>query len=391
MWTFLLRRLIALPPLLLVISVMTYVLLQLSPGDFYSKLEQDQKYGFHYAMEMRASVGRVVSVPPERRAAELGTFTLDGRDYSFAPDGSLLLDGAPVNPRLEQNWVKRFRWPAGSGPEWSVSEKGGVYRKVGWVRGYTVWLSNVLHGDFGESWSQKRGVLPVMLERLWNTFQLEIVALAIAWGLAIPLGVWSGVRPNSTLDHVCGAVAYMSLSVPGVFLSLLGLFLALATGWFPVGDMRSLEYERLSFFGRLADLGWHMILPAAVIGLTSVAGYMRQMRGQMVEAMSSDYVRTARAKGVSTNRVQFVHALRNAINPLVTLFGFSLAALLSGSFLVEVVFNWPGLAQVTTSAVFAKDEPLVMASVLFSALLLIAGNFVADLLLAVVDPRIRVE
>jgi peptide/nickel transport system permease protein len=107
--------------------------------------------------------------------------------------------------------------------------------------------------------------------------------------------------------------------------------------------------------------------------------------------MSSDYVRTARAKGVSANRVQFVHALRNAINPLVTLFGFSLAALLSGSFLVEVVFNWPGLAQVTTSAVFAKDEPLVMASVLFSALLLVAGNMVADVLLALVDPRIRVE
>jgi len=111
----------------------------------------------------------------------------------------------------------------------------------------------------------------------------------------------------------------------------------------------------------------------------------------MVETMSADYVRTARAKGVSHNRVMFVHALRNAINPLVTLFGFSLAAMLSGSFLVEVVFNWPGLARVTVDAVFAKDEPLVMASVLFAALFLVVGNVIADVLLALVDPKIRLE
>jgi peptide/nickel transport system permease protein len=118
---------------------------------------------------------------------------------------------------------------------------------------------------------------------------------------------------------------------------------------------------------------------------------MRQMRGQMVETMSSDYVRTARAKGLSHNKVIFKHALRNAINPLVTLFGFSLAGLLSGSFLVEVVFNWPGLARVTVEAVFAKDEPLVMASVMMATILLVAGNLVADVLLAIVDPKIRLE
>jgi peptide/nickel transport system permease protein len=230
-----------------------------------------------------------------------------------------------------------------------------------------------------------------MAARVWATVKLEIVALAIAWGLAIPLGVWSGVRPNSWIDHLCGALAYMSLSVPGVFLSILALLFALETKLFPVGNMRSLDADTLSLWGQFKDFVWHVTLPAAVIGLTSVAVYMRQMRGQMVETMSSDYVRTARAKGVPAYRVQFVHALRNAINPLVTLFGFSISALLSGSFLVEYVFNWPGLARVTVDAVFSKDEPLVMASVLFAAVLLVAGNLVADVLLALVDPKIRLE
>ena len=391
MFTFILRRLVGLPLLLFFISLLTYCLLQLSPGDFYANLEQDQKFSFDYVMELRTSVGRAVRVKPAERAATLPSFTIEGREYSFAPDGALLLAGAPVEPKVEQRWIKRFEWPEGSGDRWSVSERGNLFHWVGWIRGYAVWLGNVVHGDFGKSWSHKADVLDVILNRLNNTLILEFVSLLIAWGLAIPLGVWSGVRPNSALDHTCGAVAYMSLSVPGVFLSLLALFFALSTGWFPVGDMRSLDYETRSWMGRQLDIGWHLILPASVIGLTSIAYYMRQMRGQMVEAMSSDYVRTARAKGLSARTVQFKHALRNAINPLVTMFGFSLAGMLSGSFLVEVVLNWPGLARVTVDAVFSKDEPLVMASVLFAALVLVFGNLVADVLLALVDPKIRLE
>lgn len=391
MWTFLLRRLLALPPLLFVISILTYLLLQSAPGDFYSNIEQNPKYSYHYVMELRRSVGRVVAVPDTERVKELGRFTIDGRAYEFDAAGKLLRDGAPADARVEQKWVKRFAWPAGTDTEWTVDESGATYRWVGKLHGYFLWLSNVLRGDMGKSWSQGAPVLDVMFERIGNTLLLEVVALSIAWGLAIPLGVWSGVRPNSVIDHTCGAVAYMSLSVPSVFLALLGLLLALQTKWFPVGNMRSDAYETLSWFGQMKDLAWHLALPAAVIGLTEIAIYMRQMRGQMVETMSSDYVRTARAKGVSERRVQFRHALRNAINPLVTLFGFSLAATLSGSFLVEYVFNWPGLAQVTVKAVFDRDEPLVMASVLFAALILVAGNLVADVLLALVDPKIRLE
>lgn len=390
MLAFLRRRLLSVPLLLLSISILTYMLLGASPGDFFSGKEQDPKYTFDYVMALRASVGRAVEVPEKERALSLPSFSAGGVEYSFDDSGRLLREGAVADPRMEQTRVKRFRSPDGR-TEWSLSERGRLYRHIGRFEGYFVWLGNVFRGDFGESWSNKASVVSVVWSRLGNTVILEVLALLIAWGVAIPLGVWSGVRPNSKLDHACGAIAYMSLSVPGLFLALLALLFALSTGLFPVGDMRSVDHDRMSAIGRFLDILWHATLPALVIGLTSIAYYMRQMRGQMVEAMSSDYVRTARAKGVPERRVQFRHALRNAINPLVTMFGFSLAALMSGSFLVELVFNWPGLAMATTQAVFSKDEPLVMASVLFASLLLVAGNFVADLLLVVVDPRIRLE
>ena len=390
MFVFLVRRLAALPPLLLVSSFLTYLLLQAAPGDFYQARESDPKYSADYVMELRAGAGKVKSVPEAERAGRHGEFALGGRRYSFDSAGALRRDGEPAQPRAEQALVKRFEWPEGSGDEWTVTPEGRVYRWVGKLEGYFLWLWNVVRLDFGESWQYKTDVGSVIGERMLNTLLLEIVALSIAWGLAIPLGVWSGVKPNSLVDHACGAVAYMSLSVPSVFLALLALLFAYYTGWFPVADMRdTVRWSEFSPWEKVKDVAWHVVLPALVVATTALAGFMRQMRSQMVETMSQDYIRTARAKGVSHNRVIFRHALRNAINPLVTLFGFSLAALLSGSFLVEVVMNWPGLARVTVDAVFAQDEPLVMASIMMATIVLVFGNLVADVLLVIVDPRIR--
>ena len=392
MWVFLSRRVLALPPLLLVVSFLTFLLLQAAPGDYYSRLEADPKFSFDYVMELRESAGRVIAVPPAKAAESLSAFRLGGREYAMDAQGRLRRDGAPADPRLEQAWIKRFEWPAGSGERWTVTETARVYRWIGSVHGYFVWLRNVVSGDLGESWSHRADVAGVISERMFNTLILEVVALSLAWGLAIPLGVWSGVRPNSAIDHLCGAIAYVSLSVPSVFLALLAVLLAYATGWFPIGNMRDqVLWDTFTPWEKVKDVAWHLVLPALIVGLTALAGFMRQMRSQMVETMSADYVRTARAKGVPRNRVIFRHALRNAINPLVTLFGFSIAALLSGSFLVEVVLNWPGLARVTVDAVFARDEPLVMASILMATLLLVFGNLVADVLLVLVDPRIRLN
>ncbi len=388
--TFFLRRLLSLPPLLLVISFLTFLLLQASGGDFFNRLEEDPKVSQDYVMRLRASAGRVVPVAPADRAEDLGTFEVRGNTYAFDAQGALLRDGAPVSPATEQDALKRF--VHADGDQYTVTEQGNVYLWVGRLRGYAAWLGNAVTGDLGESFQYKTSVVSVITSRLLNTLLLSSVALLIAWGLAIPLGVWSGVRPNSVIDYVCGATAYFGLSIPSVFLALLAVLFAYYTGWFPIGGMRDLvRWGDMTGSEKALDLAHHLALPAAVIGFNGLAGYMRQMRGQMVETMSADYVRTARAKGLARRSVVYKHALRNAINPLLTLLGFSLAGLLSGSFLVEVVMNWPGLARVVVDAVFARDEPLVMAAVLVATLMLVAGNIVADILLAFADPRIRLE
>lgn len=389
MWTSIVRRLLAVPPLLIVISFLTYLLLQAAPGDFFSTLEADPKRSKDFIMSLRESAGKVTEIAAADRAAKLPEFVVEGTRYSFDAEGRLLREGAPADAKAEQQRLKRFVGP--DGETYAVTAENRVYRWVGAFRGYFTWLGNVVQGDLGKSYQGQAPVLGLITERVANTLILGVAALLLAWLLAIPLGVWSGVRPNSLVDHACGSVAYVSLSVPTVFLSLLGLLLAYSTKLFPVGDMHDVHHGEMGWWDRVKDTSWHLVLPAVVIALAEIAIFMRQMRSQMVDTMSADYIRTARAKGVSHNRVVFVHALRNAINPLVTLFGFSLAALLSGEFLVEVVFNWPGLAQVTVNAIFQRDEPLVMASVLMAALLLVAGNLIADVLLAVVDPRIRLE
>lgn len=392
MFTFLVRRVLAIPPLLAVISFLTYMLLQAAPGDYFSDKEADPKTSRDTLMGLRASAGKVVPVAPADRAQALPRFRIAGRDYAFGADGTLTRDGVPLEPRADQDALKKFTWPEGGGTAWTVTPDGHLYRWVGAAEGYVRWVGRVLSGDLGRSLRYQDSVATLLVDRLGNTLRLNLVVLLLAWGIAIPLGVWSGVRPNSWVDHGCGAVAYVSLSVPSVFLALLAMLLAYHTGWFPVGGMRdTVRWDAMGPGEKLVNSLWHLVLPACVVAATEVAGYMRRMRSQMVDAMSQDYVRTARSKGVSRGRVIFVHALRNAINPMVTLLGFSLASLLSGSFLVEVVTNWPGMAQITVNAVLARDDPLVLASILMATLLLVLGNLVADVLLAVVDPRIRLE
>jgi len=275
--------------------------------------------------------------------------------------------------------------------QYQCDDEAVVYRKVGAIEGFFSWLLNAMTLDFGTSYKFNRPVFGIIAERLLNTLTLSLAALLIAYGLGIPLGIFAAVKPNSGLDHSAGIIAFLGLSIPTVFFALLAMLFASYTGWFPIGDMRSLDYYELGFFGKIANRIHHLVLPALILGTTSMAGYMRQARGNMIEALGQDYVRTARAKGVSEQGVLFKHAFRNAVNPLVTLFGYSLASLLSGSLLVEIVMNWPGLGRLIFEAISAKDEPLVLASVLISTLLLVFGNLIADLLLAVVDPRVRLS
>ncbi len=388
MLTFTIRRMLSIPPLILVVSMLTFLLLKTAPGDFYSQMEADHTRSLTEVLRQKESAGilvRLSSVEME----QLGEFRDDGATWRFHNDGgetpNIIKDEQVVAERSASE-LQNFQIGV---TKYQRDDEGVVYRKVGPVEGFFSWFFNALTGDFGRSYKYNREVFGIIQERLVNTLTLSLAALIIAYGLGIPLGVFAAVKPNSKLDHSAGVIAFIGLSVPTVFSALLAVMFASYTGLFPIGEMRSLDYNQLSPWGKFLERIHHLILPSLVLGTSAMAGYMRQARGNMIEALGQDYVRTARAKGASHFDVLFKHAFRNAVNPLVTLFGYSLASLLSGSLLVEMVFNWPGLGRLIFDAISAKDEPLVLASVLISTLLLVFGNLVADLLLAIVDPRVR--
>jgi peptide/nickel transport system permease protein len=193
------------------------------------------------------------------------------------------------------------------------------------------------------------------------------------------------------VDRGCSLVAFVGLSVPDVLLSLLALWFAAATGLFPVGGAQSPVYDLLSPAQQFWDRMHHLILPALVLAAADMAGIMRQMRSNLLDTLRAEYVTAARARGLGEGWVIYKHALRNAINPLLTIFGYSLAALLSGAFIVENIMAWPGLGRLTMEAFFAKDSYLVVDCVVMATALLVIGNFIADLLLAWSDPRIRLN
>ncbi len=181
------------------------------------------------------------------------------------------------------------------------------------------------------------------------------------------------------------------MSVPDVLLALLALWFAAATGWFPVGGAQSPLHDLMSPLQQLWDYAHHLILPALVLAASDLAGIMRQMRSNLLDTLRAEYVTAARARGLGEGWVVYKHALRNAINPLLTIFGYSLAGLLSGAFIVENIMAWPGLGRLTMEAFFAKDSYLVVDCVVMATVLLVVGNFIADILLAWSDPRIRLK
>jgi peptide/nickel transport system permease protein len=271
-----------------------------------------------------------------------------------------------------------------------MTEKYGLDQP--WYFRYLTWLKGaVLELDLGYSNSLKQDVSSVIGSRLFNTFILALFAIVIEWSVSIPLGILSATRQYTWVDKICSTIAFLGLSIPSVFLALLALLFAKATGWFPIGGLRSIEYDSYSAMGKFLDILHHLALPAFVLAASGLATYMRQMRGNLLDQLRADYLTTARAKGLTEPVVVGKHAVRNAINPLITLFGFSLSSLLSGSVLVETVMSYPGLGRTVVEALFAQDEYLVVASLLMGTILLILGNLVADLLLALSDPRIRLR
>ncbi|MFM7408046.1 MAG: ABC transporter permease [Cuspidothrix sp.] len=262
-----------------------------------------------------------------------------------------------------------------------------------WPEQFRFWLQQILtKGDFGTSFVYQRSVSSLLWERVPATLLLAIASLIITWAIAIPLGIVAAVKQNRLTDQILQIVSYAGQGIPSFITVLFLLFFAqLTTPLFPVGNMTSIDHSDLTLLGKILDIVWHSFLPLIALSITSFAGLQRIMRGQLLDVLRQGYIQTARAKGLPENRVIYVHALRNAINPLITLLGFELAGLLSGAFITENFFNWPGLGKLTLQAVFAKDQYLVMASLVMSAVLLIVGNLIADLVLKAADPRIKLE
>jgi peptide/nickel transport system permease protein len=209
------------------------------------------------------------------------------------------------------------------------------------------------------------------------------------WAVAIPLGIWAAVRQYKWPDRVLSALSFTGMSLPSFFLALLALWIFCSKlGWLPPGGLRSIDHDEMTFWGRMGDYALHLIVPVIVLTFGALAGLQRVTRGNMLEVLREQYVTTARAKGASETRVVYKHALRNAVNPLVTLLGYEFAGLFSGAALLEIVINYPGMGQLILEALRAKDQSLVMSTFLIGSVMLVLGNLIGDLLLAWVDPRV---
>ena len=260
-----------------------------------------------------------------------------------------------------------------------------------WYVQYVKWLGNVFEGNLGHSWAYKLPVSDLIGQRIFATFLLSLCAFVFSWAIAIPLGVLAAIYKDSIFDRISAGLAYAALSIPEFFLALLLVFFAAQTGWFPMGGATSIEYEYMSWFEQMLDRAHHLILPTMALGIGSIASIMRIMRANFLDTIRAGFVTTARAKVQREFIVMFKHALRNAINPLVSAFGFAFSGLLSGALMVEIVLQYPGLGQLMYQSILREDQFVVLAAVMMGCTMLVLGNLLADILLAWSDPRIRLE
>ena len=255
---------------------------------------------------------------------------------------------------------------------------------------YASWAKSFVQGDLGYT-SAGEKVSTKLKERIPNTLLLTSIVIFMTWIVGIPLGVLAAIKKETAFDRILTVISSVGMAIPSFFFAILMLIFAVKTGWFPVGGLTSYDFNEMSFCGKVLDLSKHLVLPVIVLFTISLSGLQRQMRANMLEVLDSDYVKFARAKGLSEGKVIFKHALRNAINPMITLLGFEFAGLLSGAALTEYVFQFPGLGRLILEAVMKSDINLVMASLMMGTIMLILGNLIADILLMIADPRIRTK
>lgn len=256
---------------------------------------------------------------------------------------------------------------------------------------YVRYLANLARGDLGYSFAEHRPVAQAILERIPNTLVLALAGLLVAFGLGVPLGAWQAWHANRPADEVLSIVSLVAYSIPVFWLGLmLQLVFGVALGWLPVsGAVDAVTHVHLSAMGRVWDRLIHLPLPALTLGLIGAAVTARYQRAATMDVIVCDFVRTARGKGLAERVVLFRHALRNALLPIITLFGLSFPILLSGAVLVETVFSWPGMGRLAVSAIGTRDYHVVTGTAIIAAIMVVLGNLAADLLYRLADPRTR--
>lgn len=255
---------------------------------------------------------------------------------------------------------------------------------------YFIWLWNAVRGDLGTAYLINRPVLAVIMERVPATFLLMGTSMLATLILAVPLGVISAIKKNKLFDNLVTVFSFTGMSMPSFWLALmLMLIFSVKLGVFPATGMFDPLIRNDSLFVRTADTLRHLFLPALTMTIISLAGITRFIRASMLEVLGQNYIRFARAKGLPERVVIFKHALKNALLPLITLLGMMLPDLFAGAFIIETIFAWPGMGRLGVNAIFSRNYPLIMGDIMISALLIIAGNFIADICYAFADPRVK--
>ncbi len=343
------RRLLQLIPTFLGATLLAFMIIQLTPGDFTDR----------FALDPNADAGQ-----------------LERLRQNFGLDQPII--------------IQYFRWM------WGI----------------------ITQGYLGESFTYRSPVTAIIVPLIWNSLSLVLISLILTYLLAIPIGIYQAARQYSTGDKVLSFLSVMGLAIPNFFFILLLIVgvlffqaglrqVAQGDAWFkpilafftydlrnglifPVGGMRTTEvYDSLSLWGQMVDRGWHLILPTIVVTTSGLSSLVRVVRGQMLDFLQADFVRTARAKGLSERVVTYKHILRNSIGPVISGLGTILPELVTGAGLVEFVYRWPGITPGFVTAIQQQDLYVVMGLLVMSAILLMIGNLLSDLLLALVDPRIR--
>ncbi len=286
-------------------------------------------------------------------------------------------DGMRLDPRISTETVEALR------------SRYGLDRPL--PERYLRWLWSTLQGDLGFSFAYNSPVGPLLWTRARNTLLLTGLATVLAWLLAVPLGLWAAASRRPWVRALFSAGTSLLLAIPDLLLALLCLLLAVSTGLFPVGGMTSLDFESLGAWDKAKDLASHFVLPVLAMTLASLPVLVRHVYASVAEVLHSRFLLAARGFGIPRRRLLFRYALPVAANPLISLFGFSVASLLSASLLIEVILSWPGIGPLLLEAILARDVHVVIGAVLLATVLLVLGNLIADVLLYAVDPRIRTE